>query len=509
MRVPRKFSNSFKLWNIEELLKKQNPSHSLSLRQIALSIPLDPQRFYEDFGLLLHPNTKKPSPKLTAYQYEIWKHPSKYKLVIKSQKIGLSTSELLHDFQLSLTTCRGQDILIIAQSLKQAHEHLNTLKWLIVNSKKYSPFLITEPSEMLFKEMQTKLGVAYIENPDNHNNPTRIIALGSKEGGVWSWKNVAHIHMSDVAIATQIDDSGLFAAAFSRLANTAGTMTIETPPHGMDNSVYKIYMQSRLKSSDLDAPESQFKIFQVPAREAVQAGLITQEFLEAEKQRLGPLYPRYYEAEFIAGGGNVFNIEAIDWSIQEGQKYGYAVRPDVFTSTSLGIDPAFGSSKFAMVVTQFVGDGNKVRILHAMEYEHPDYNEMVNEAYRLISQYNVDLTYVDGSQPAFIKSLKLQIGEPIDYLEQIQNAKKQSGARPDQIMRIIPVNFGTENREMLAHTKHLVEAHRMCIHPDFASLLDQMRAAQAIDGKLDKSLYTMDLMDAFQLALKFYSFQQV
>ena len=507
VRAPRKYSNSFKIWNIDELLKKQNNLHSQSLKQIAQSIPSDPQLFYEDFGLLLHPRTKQPAPTLTSYQYEIWKHAAKYKLVVKSQKVGLSTSELLHDFQLALTKCRGQDILLIAQTLKAAHEHLNTLKFMIASSEKYAPFLITRNAEMLFKEMQTKVGVAYIENPDNHNRPTRIIGVGAKEGGVWSWKHIAHIHMSDVAIAPVVDDSGLFAAAFSRLANTSGTMLIETPPAGMRNSIYRIYMQSRLKT-DLDSPESAFKIFQVPAREAVAAGLITQDFLEAEKQRLGPLYPRYYEAEFIAGGGNVFNIESIEHSIVEGEKYGYAVRPDLFNSTSLGIDPAFGSSKFAMVVTQFVGFGEKVRILHAMEYEHPDYNAMVDEAYRLVSQYQVDLVYVDGANPEFIKSLKLQIGEPTDYHERLAQAKKE-GIKPSDIMRIIPVNFATENREMLAHAKNIVESHRMCIHPDFQSLLDQMRAAVAIDGKLDKSIYTHDLMDAFMLALKFYSFQQV
>jgi hypothetical protein len=481
-----------------------------TLKEVQQSVPSDPQRFYEDFGLLTHPRTQQPVSKLTAYQYEIWKHESKYKLVVKSQKVGLSTSELLHDFQLALTKCKGQDILIIAQTLQHAREHLNTLKFLIVNSQKYSPFLINSPEEMLFREMQTKIGVAYIKNPENPSKPTRIIALGSKEGAVWSWKNVAHIHMSDVAVSTQVDDSGLFAAAFSRLANTNGTMTIETPPHGMDNQVYKIYMQSRMKTTtDLDSPESQFKIFQVPAREAVAAGLITQEFLDAEKERFGPLYPRYYEAEFIAGGGNVYNLDAIEAAQAEGQKYGYVVREDVFYSTSLGIDPGYGSSKFGMVVSQFVGDGEKIRIIHAKEYEHPDYHAMVEEAYYLISKYRVDLTYVDGSNPEFIKSLKLMIGEPAaDYHERLQEAKKQ-GLKPSDIMKIVPVTFATENREMLQHSKHLVEDRRLCIHPDFQSLLDQMRAAVAIDGKLDKSIYTHDLLDAFQLALNFYKFEQI
>jgi hypothetical protein len=131
---------------------------------------------------------------------------------------------------------------------------------------------------------------------------------------------------------------------------------------------------------------------------------------------------------------------------------------------------------------------------------------MVSEAYYLISKYKVDLTYVDAAGVPFIRSLKLQIGEKAEYHEELQRAKKE-GIKPSDVMNIIPVNFGTDNRELLAHAKQLVEAKRVCIHPDFKGLLDQMRAAQAIDGRLDKSLYTMDLMDAFMLAVRFYSFQ--
>ena len=33
----------------------------------------------------------------------------------------------------------------------------------------------------------------------------------------------------------------------------------------------------------------------------------------------------------------------------------------------------------------------------------------------LISKYDVDKVYIDGANPSFIKSLKLQIGEDADY----------------------------------------------------------------------------------------------
>ena len=76
-----------------------------------------------------------------------------------------------------------------------------------------------------------------------------------------------------------------------------------------------------------------------------------------------------------------------------------------FTSTSMGIDPAYGSSAFGIVVTQWVDD--HIQILHAEEYQRPDYNEMLSVVYGLISKYHVDKVYIDAANPSFIKLLKL------------------------------------------------------------------------------------------------------
>ncbi|MFL6342006.1 MAG: hypothetical protein ACJ72U_10735 [Nitrososphaeraceae archaeon] len=40
---------------------------------------------------------------------------------------------------------------------------------------------------------------------------------------------------------------------------------------------------------------------------------------------------------------------------------------------------------------------------------------MLSTVYGLMSKYDVDKVYIDGSNPSFIKSLKLQIGEDADY----------------------------------------------------------------------------------------------
>jgi len=123
------------------------------------NIPLDPDEFYQDFGLLEYPLTKKPVQHLTANQYAVWKDGfrHKYREVIKSQKVGITTSLLIEDFQKSITTCKRKEILVIAQDTDHAKDHLYTLRKLISNSQKYSKFLINKPTELLLKDEVTKV----------------------------------------------------------------------------------------------------------------------------------------------------------------------------------------------------------------------------------------------------------------------------------------------------------------------------------------------------------------
>ena len=78
----------------------------------------------------------------------------------------------------------------------------------------------------------------------------------------------------------------------------------------------------------------------------------------------------------------------------------------------MAIDPGYGSSAFGIVVTQWAN--GIVQIMHAEEYHRPDYNEMLSLTYGLMTKYNVDKVYIDGANPSFIRSLKLQIGEDAD-----------------------------------------------------------------------------------------------
>jgi terminase large subunit-like protein len=179
----------------------------------------------------------------------------------------------------------------------------------------------------------------------------------------------------------------------------------------------------------------------------------------------------------------------------------------------MGIDPGYGSSAFGVVVTQW--EDNHIQILHAEEYNRPDYNEMLSLVYRLISKYQIDKVYIDGANPSSIKSLKLQVGEDPEYDKVIARHKAEGFPEdPTKDMMIAPVNFNKEHKAMLGHCKMILEQdpgnEKIAINPIFDKLITALRTAVDNDGTLDKeSTSYNDIFDAFRLALKFYHFREM
>ena len=96
-------------------------------------------------------------------------------------------------------------------------------------------------------------------------------------------------------------------------------------------------------------------------------------------------------------------------------------------------------------------------MLYAEEYHRPDYNEMLSVAYGLMSKYDIDKVYIDGANPSFIKSLKLQIGEDPDYDKVIARYRSEGLGDATKDMKIVPVNFYKEHKAMLENSKMILE----------------------------------------------------
>jgi hypothetical protein len=139
---------------------------------------------------------------------------------------------------------------------------------------------------------------------------------------------------------------------------------------------------------------------------------------------------REYNLKYLGGIGNVFHTKDIDAAIEKGKLYDPSI-PNTYARKCMGIDPAYGSSSFGIVVTQLV-DG-QVQVVHADEYKRPDFNEMLEKVWDLLAGYNVQKIYIDVDNPSFIKGLKIQWGERPDY----ENVKKEHR----QYMKVEPVNI--------------------------------------------------------------------
>jgi hypothetical protein len=217
---------------------------------------------------------------------------------------------------------------------------------------------------------------------------------------------------------------------------------------------------------------------------------------EIEKAKISPSFEREYNLKYLGGIGNVFHTKDIDAAIEKGELYDpNASNP--YTQKCMGIDPAYGSSSFGIVVTQFI-DG-QVQIMHAEEYKRPDFNEMLEKVWDLLVKHSVQKVLIDGANPSFIRSLKIQWGERPDY----ENEKKELYA----YMKVVPVSFGKEHKEMLGHCKLLLEQGYIAINPAFDKLIASLRTAVAEENILDKeSTSYADIFDAYRLALKLYQF---
>jgi hypothetical protein len=232
--------------------------------------------------------------------------------------------------------------------------------------------------------------------------------------------------------------------------------------------------------------------------------IYTQE--EIEQAKRSPSFPREYDLQYLGMEGNVFHHTVIERAIEAGKTYD----PDKIVPPArkgLGIDPAFGSSKFAFVLTQLANA--RIEVLYAEEFERPDFTAMILHAVKLMAKYRAHKIYVDASNPAIIMALKRELGERTDYENKIAELRRNhiKEERWVKWMNVVPVSFGPEHKEMLGHAKLMMDEGYVAIHPRFGKLITSLRTAVDTEGILDKTKTSYnDIFDAFRLSLQYYRF---
>jgi hypothetical protein len=473
------------------------------LAEISRKVPKDPQLFYEDFGLFIHPLTQEPVKQLAFYQQEFIKLIDQYKYAaaIKSNRIGLSSAILdLSLFPHMITDCAGYQALIMGQNQRLSREHLYSLHKDVLNSEKYADFIIGigDRDINLLRGESSRITELFIRNPFNPKKPSRIIALPPVLSNAVSWKEVKYIMCSDIAVAPR-DPSPVIKALYTRLAMTQGYYVIETIPNGPTGEIYDLWLRNKAHGS------KDFQVKEYPIGYAIQAGVVTKEFIEDEKERQGIDFARLYECSFAATGGNVFNLYDVDRCVVNTDVYdpwNPAFIHDINYPKSMGIDIGHRVSQAGIVILQM--RNGYIEVLDAMQTkDHPN-AWVVDYAYDQMMRFNIENAFVDSAASPFISDFKDRINETAYVMmTDIVNT-------PTTSERIVPVPFHPLNKPMLIHANNMVSNGYLRIHESFKDLINQMKMATHFDGKLIKNKgndLTLDLLDALFMALLRYGFE--
>jgi hypothetical protein len=227
---------------------------------------------------------------------------------------------------------------------------------------------------------------------------------------------------------------------------------------------------------------------------------------EIENVKHSLSFPREYLGQYIGLQGNVFtprSIEKITVSDYD---------PDTIIPgciVSVGLDPAFGSSRFGVVVTRFAN--NRIEVLEADEYERADIQDMIDIVFQLKQKYgNLSVISVDASMPVVWQPLKRLFNELANekyVFDRIRYCETHN-IPISRTMRVIPITFSNHHAKLLQHLKMLVDGRYLAVHPKFIKLLTSLRTAYATELKYDKSGSTSqhtDIFDALRLAVQVYN----
>lgn len=185
---------------------------------------------------------------------------------------------------------------------------------------------------------------------------------------------------------------------------------------------------------------------------------------------------------------------------------------------SMAVDPGYSSSKFALLLTEWLPEPRLIRIFEAAEYDSADFGDMLNKCHNRIREYEPNKILVDGSQIEFIRALKRLVGENDEgYDDEIERLRKwgyeEIEIPSETHMLIVPVNFGYKHmsRRMIEHARQWVEQKDALVieREQFPELVSQLYMAKQkeTDGSLDKTKHSLDLVDAFIMSLLYYKIQ--
>lgn len=195
--------------------------------------------------------------------------------------------------------------------------------------------------------------------------------------------------------------------------------------------------------------------------------------------------------------GNILTPSQIDKTTQLGEQFKNIAVND-YTLHSVGVDFGFSSSATAIVLTEFLKEEKKIRMLYAEEFEHANPQDIVKIWIDLYRKHWNTWFWVDGANRTAVNLMKVAFNEPLSW-----ESSKQ-GPNPE-VWKVLPVNFATDHKQMLAQLHMLIDKEYLAIPEKFDKLIVSLRTAYANEYSLDKEQTSYDdLLDGLRLACKMF-----
>lgn len=203
--------------------------------------------------------------------------------------------------------------------------------------------------------------------------------------------------------------------------------------------------------------------------------------------------------------GTVYNSAAVDNAISLGAHY----NPDYFELShgqivSMGVDPGMGSSGSGLTILQLPKDSVVAEVLYCDELVGSSYENLIELCRQLIDMYNPSVIYVDAANPEVTTSLKKIVGDELPWRQHIERIKSMKPVQELHTqMKVIPIPFNSNGKQMLEFAKFGVEKGEVAIHSSFTKLISALRTAVENNGLLNKKATSFDnVHDSFLLSLK-------
>ena len=246
--------------------------------------------------------------------------------------------------------------------------------------------------------------------------------------------------------------------------------------------------------------------------------IYTQE--EIDKIKNSRSFAREYCLQFVGVEGNVFSQLSIDRCISTGESLAKTAPLDdwsIATQYVMSLDPGWGSSSFAIMISRFVN--GKVQILYSNEFPRANFQNIIDEIWRLKNKCNsLQNILLDASATGVYTALCQEFNQnpSLEYLREKQLFAKKVNRPLEEYLFVTPVPFQKQGREILSHTRRLIEETEedngtalVSIHPSLTNLINSMRSAYATEDLLDKErTVNSDTFDALRMNLSYYRFDK-